>query len=452
MNANYRCIALVALCLAACASQALSKPPKVAKAVPDNGDTDVDPTLKEIRITFDQPMSTGGQSIVGGGESFPELVGNNPGSWAGSRTFILRVRLKPNHQYWLSVNSDKFQNFKNRQGEPAVPYPIQFSTSNATSAKAARPAASAADNRSAVDQLKQALATRYSYRDRVGVDWPSKLEARRQELESATDARSFAQVAATLLAPAQDKHLWFLVGEERIPSYVHPVTPNANFAQLPKVVPHWKQHSQVLASGHWDDGIGYVLIATWDRGKTRELAPVFEVLEEFRDAPGLIIDVRANGGGDERLAQSVAGCFVEKPTVYAKHVLVDPDSPGGFSEPYERVVEPNKRRAHYGGRIAVLTGPVIMSSCEAFLLMMKQVPGAVLVGAASQGSSGNPQPVELENGVTAYLPSWKTMTADGTEFEGRGIPPDIRVDADPEDFSKIDPIIESALAHLRSKP
>ena len=60
---------LVTVCL-----HGLAEPPKVVKASPDNGDTDVDPALKEIRITFDQPMSPTGHSIVGGGPNFPKLT------------------------------------------------------------------------------------------------------------------------------------------------------------------------------------------------------------------------------------------------------------------------------------------------------------------------------------------------------------------------------------------
>jgi carboxyl-terminal processing protease len=452
VRAGSRNLTLLGCCLFSLlfAPRCSAKPPKVISSIPENGDINIDPTRREIQITFDQAMSPGGQSIVGGGKSFPELLGKRPGTWRGSRTFILRVRLKPNHSYWLSANSQKFQNFRNRRGEPAVPYPIQFTTGAGDSAKET-PAGKAADNVAAIDQLKQALANRYSYRDRLGIDWPLQLESNRVQLEAATDARAFARLAATLLSKAQDKHLWLTVGEETFPTYVRPVTPNVNAARLRELVPHWQQFSPALASGRWEDGIGYVLIDTWSRDRTDELAPVFEILEQLKGAPALIIDVRGNGGGDEKIARSVAGCFIEKPTVYAQHVIVDPDEPNGFSEPHERIIRPNDRRTAYRGKVAVLTGPANMSSCEAFLLMMKQVPNAVLVGAASQGSSGNPQPVELDNGVTALLPSWKAMTPDGTELEGVGIEPDIRVKATGKEFEKADPVIDAALVHLRSQ-
>jgi C-terminal processing protease CtpA/Prc len=59
--------------------------------------------------------------------------------------------------------------------------------------------------------------------------------------------------------------------------------------------------------------------------------------------------------------------------------------------------------------------------------------------------------VELDNGVTAFLPCWKAMTPDGSELEGVGIPPDIPVNATRSDFASSDPVIDAALVHLRSQ-
>jgi hypothetical protein len=65
-------LALVALLLMATAAP--GAPPKVVKAAPDNGQLDVDPATRELRIEFDQPMNTGGAwSVVGGGASFPHF-------------------------------------------------------------------------------------------------------------------------------------------------------------------------------------------------------------------------------------------------------------------------------------------------------------------------------------------------------------------------------------------
>ena len=95
-------------------------------------------------------------------------------------------------------------------------------------------------------------------------------------------------------------------------------------------------------------------------------------------------------------------------------------------------------------------GPTNMSSCEAFLLMMKQVPQCALMGEQSYGSSGNPQPVSLSNGVTVFLPSWVALTPDGDPFEGKGLSPDIRV-AFPGRSADEDPLINAALEFLSAR-
>ena len=96
------------------------------------------------------------------------------------------------------------------------------------------------------------------------------------------------------------------------------------------------------------------------------------------------IDVRPNSGGAEPLAQGVAGCFVGRPTLYAKHVYRDASSPSGFGKLSKRMLQPNEDQPRYRGKVVVLTGPENMSSCEGFLLMMKAVPR--LSSARREGS------------------------------------------------------------------
>lgn len=177
------------------------------------------------------------------------------------------------------------------------------------------------------------------------------------------------------------------------------------------------------------------------------MSKLYIALNEFAGAPGLIIDVRGNGGGSEPLAQEFAGCFIDKPKLYAKHITIK--SANKFGKAHERMLKPNKSQPKYMGKVAVLAGPAVMSSCEAFVLMMKQVPDCKIVGETTQGSSGNPKPHDLGNGVTVYLPSWQTMLPDGRCFEGRGIRPDILIKVRPDQITTKDPVIEAALKELR---
>lgn len=138
----------VAAAFGVAALPAVAAPPRVTTSIPLPGSTGVDPALTTIRVTFDQDMSTTGFSWVGGGPTYPATRGKP--RWINARTCVLPVKLEPNHEYWLSVNSDRFQNFRSKSGEPAVPYPISFKTG------AARSGAKAASKPAAEEQTPEA--------------------------------------------------------------------------------------------------------------------------------------------------------------------------------------------------------------------------------------------------------------------------------------------------------
>ena len=73
------------------------------------------------------------------------------------------------------------------------------------------------------------------------------------------------------------------------------------------------------------------------------------------------------------------------------------------------------------------------------------------MGEKSYGSSGNPQPIPLSNGVTVFLPSWVAFTPDGDPFEGKGLSPDVHV-AFSADTTGEDPLINAALDFLLARP
>ncbi|MCK6485918.1 MAG: hypothetical protein HUU22_07970 [Phycisphaerae bacterium] len=447
MFADRPTVRVVFLFIAATAAApvALADPPRVVKAVPDNGDADVDPGLREMRIEFDQDMSAGGHSICGGGPEYPEIVGRP--RWESPRVMVIPVKLKPSHGYSLSINCPAAQNFRGVDGTPAEMYPISFRTASrrgGTSPKVTRD-----ENQAAIAALRRAIDEHYSYRDLRRVDWNKAFAEYAPKLEKAETAAEFGRQAAKLLAKARDIHILVRVGETPIASHRRSVRPNCELPCLERTVPGWRQRSKCVFTGRFDDGIGYIMITTWAPESPADLEPAFEALAEFADAPGMIVDVRPNAGGDELLAQSFAGCFVEKAAVYSRNVYRDTSAPDGFTKPFDRVIEPKKGRPAFHKPVAVLMGKANMSSCESFLLMMKQAPKSVLIGETSYGSSGNPKPHDLGNGVTVLLPSWKDMAPDGTLIEGVGIRPDVNIEATLVELRRDDPLLAEALKRLR---
>ncbi len=413
--------------------------PKVVETSPKTGDQQVDPALKELRVVFDGPMNReGGYSVVGGGERFPTIVGKP--RWIDDRTFLCRIRLKPDHDYQLGINGGRFLNFRGAQGESSVPYPIRFHT---------RPGAEISRdglNREAVEVLREAIDQDYSYRDLHKVDWDAAFRAATPKLVGSATAEEFAREASSLIAPAKDLHFYFKAGSQYFAPPLPAIARNYDRKSLEKEVPGFSPRGDSIFAGKFDDGITYLMISTWENERARGLEEAYKVLADADASKGLIVDVRPNGGGNENLAANFAGCFIDAPKLYSRHEI---RSGGKFQPARDRKVGPNRAKPGYRGKVVVLMGPNNVSSCESFLMMMKQVPGCLLVGERSRGSSGNPQPIDLGNGVTALVPSWRDLLPDGTCLEGVGIAPDVEVRADPKVFAEKDPVLQAALKKLR---
>jgi hypothetical protein len=98
-------------------------PPKIISSWPVFGDI-VDSNLKEIVVKFDQDMSSG-MSVVDT-EHLPKI--SEKPKWIDVRTIVIPVELEPNKEYWITFNSEKFNNFKSVSGIPIDPWQLRFKT------------------------------------------------------------------------------------------------------------------------------------------------------------------------------------------------------------------------------------------------------------------------------------------------------------------------------------
>ena len=104
-------------------------PPSVIKTVPQAGDTNVDPSLKEISVTFSKDMMTNNQWswLQYTPETFPQIDKNNI-RYLDNRTCVLPVKLKPGKTYVIRINSQQYNYFKDKNGKSAIPYLLVFQT------------------------------------------------------------------------------------------------------------------------------------------------------------------------------------------------------------------------------------------------------------------------------------------------------------------------------------
>lgn len=293
----------------------------------------------------------------------------------------------------------------------------------------------------AAETLRRAIVVQYAELDGRELGWPERFAQARAELEGASSPEAFAQTAARLLSVADDPHLAVRVGERSFATHTRQAPESWDTAVLASAVPGFTAYGDV-AVGRFEDGITYVMIASFPPGRWGRIEPAFAAIGAADPRAGLVLDVRPNSGGDERQGQALAGLFVEAPVVYALT-----RAPSLDAAPPPRTIAPTRGRAPFHGEVAVLQGGRVVSSGEAFLLMMKQAPRARSFGERSFGSSGNPVSVDLGNRVTLLLPRWRTFDPSGAPLEGKGVTPDEHVVMRPG--AGDDEVLAAALRWLR---
>ena len=104
------------------------QPPVIVETWPISGARDVHPGETEIRVRFSKKMADGSWSWSTAWEnSAPDIIGQ-PHYESIGRTCVAKVKLEPGRTYAWWLNSDKFKNFTDPAGRPAVPYLLIFQT------------------------------------------------------------------------------------------------------------------------------------------------------------------------------------------------------------------------------------------------------------------------------------------------------------------------------------
>ncbi len=284
---------------------------------------------------------------------------------------------------------------------------------------------------------------------RRDVDWEGLRAAYRPLAARARTAREAGTVIAAFLHHLRDLHVAVKVGDAWLPGFSRFRPFNGNAAVTEARVGRLTRDPRGLAVGRTADGIGYLAVrALTDPG----LPEAFDAaLEKLGDTFGLILDLRANGGGDERIGRRLAGRFAAREHRYSlarfrcgpAHDDLGPPRPRSFSP---------RGPWRYGSPVIVLQGRRTMSSAESLVLMLSRCPQVTTLGNPTAGSSGNPRVLSLPGMITVLLPRWLDLDPEGKPIDERGVPPDVPVAAKWTAFRSRDPVIEAALARLRRIP
>ena len=184
--------------------------------------------------------------------------------------------------------------------------------------------------------------------------------------------------------------------------------------------PPWPE---LVSARRLPSGAGYLRIRQWvDRPGVTEA--IDEALDRFRDAPGLVVDLRSNSGGNGRMAFGFRDRFLRAGGVIGHVRYSDPSTPGALTAPEPIVAEPAPPERRWSGPVRFLTDGLSYSASEDSMLGLAGLPHVQVIGEPSGGGSGRARSLRL-------LPGWRLMistalayTLGGWCVEGAGIPVD----------------------------
>lgn len=193
---------------------------------------------------------------------------------------------------------------------------------------------------------------------------------------------------------------------------------------------------------------GPFLIATWEEfiGQAISL-----------NSPGIVVDLRFNGGGFSSFGNRMASYFFteETPMYYAYGYNDELEDFWTWEEFPVELLPPLDESLIYNGPVAVLTGPSCASACEFFAYALGFDDRAAIVAQNSTyGIAFGWIGTDMPDGVTFALPTSGDINFDG-EFiiEGEGVEIDIKVPINEETIldTETDFVLEAGLEYIEAE-
>jgi C-terminal processing protease CtpA/Prc len=202
------------------------------------------------------------------------------------------------------------------------------------------------------------------------------------------------------------------------------------------------------------EGYAYVKIYSFFDNKVLTVdlwERLMQTLNE-QNVPGLIIDMRNNGGGWGFIADQMAAYFFDERLVLGNSGRYDESLSDFYFDPEdESEFIPPAPELRYHGDIAVLISPDCASACEFFAYDMTIQDRATIIGHyPTAGLGGGVEDIAMPDDVAVRFTISRAVDAnENIHIEGIGVQPDVRVPVTEETiFGPGDALLQAAIEAL----
>ncbi len=208
-----------------------------------------------------------------------------------------------------------------------------------------------------------------------------------------------------------------------------------------------------------DSGVGYAQIFSFSDNELLS-AQLWERLMRTlnkQGVPGLIIDMRHNGGGSGFLADQMAAYLFDEELELGNSGFYDEKTGDFFFDPntVDRFYPPEDESLRFGGAVAVIVGPNCASACEFFSYNLTQEERAEIIGSyPTSGLGGSIGVFVMPDFERLQFTVGRAVDMNGEiHIEGKGVAPTVRVPVTAETlFYEGDILLDTAVATLTGAP
>jgi tetratricopeptide (TPR) repeat protein len=237
-----------------------------------------------------------------------------------------------------------------------------------------------------------------------------------------THPRQFAEkLTADLYTVLKDKHVRV---ESLIPAEENLQQENPLLSFLLQTRQKYTTNQGIEQVKTFDANIGYMNLTSFEPLEWSQ--PVLDAaMNLLHHADALIIDLRRNSGGNPATVQYLCSYFINEP------VLLN-----SFYWRRDNYTEEFWNLDQVGGKkrpdlpLFILTGPFTFSAAEEFVYNLQAQQRVTVIGESTAGGANPGFTFQINPRFTIFIPVGRAINPlTGTNWEGRGVEPDIRIES-----------------------
>ena len=297
------------------------------------------------------------------------------------------------------------------------------------------------------DYLWGEVDKKYSYFELKNIDWDEVKNTYRSMLTANSTEEELFDVLANMLNELRDDHT-NLISPFNVSRYNVVLTGPENFRQ--RTIAEF-YIPDIWLTGAFKHGflenkeIGYIRYGSFLSEFSDEALDL--ILNRYQSTKGLILDLRANGGGNIFNIPKILGRFTDTKTLSGYSITRNGPNHNDFSNKENFFITPYSG-VKYLKPVIVLIDRGSYSATTFFALATKAFPNITLLGDTTGGGGGLPNGGQLPNGWTYRFSISQLFDLNGNNYAEDGVPADIQAAFDWNDLTK-DEILERAILELQ---